>query len=120
MWTFGAKPGKSSNRASWDWFCRLLEPRSESHQIDLPETGDPTVSKWKSIVWISTARAGNQLKTCVFSNMLTGLMRKTCYLPVFLCFLFASVQKCCYLPVFPVIFMFLIRKSWYLPVFPVF
>ena len=29
----GAKPRMSSNRASWDWFCRLLEPRLESHRI---------------------------------------------------------------------------------------
>ena len=31
--------GKLSNRASWDWFCRLLEPWPESHQIELPGTG---------------------------------------------------------------------------------
>ena len=29
----------ASYRASWDWFCRLLEPRPESHQIEPPETG---------------------------------------------------------------------------------
>ena len=81
--TSGAKAKKLSNRAPRDWFCRLLEPRSESHQIKPPETGDPTVSKWKSIVWISTGRAGNQLKTDVSSNMLTGLIQKLCYLPVF-------------------------------------
>ena len=32
--TSWAKAGKSLNRASWDSFCRLLEPRPESHQID--------------------------------------------------------------------------------------
>ena len=32
--TSGAMAGKSSNRASWDWFCRLLEPWPESHQIE--------------------------------------------------------------------------------------
>jgi hypothetical protein len=37
--TSGAKARKSSNRASWDWFCRLLEPRPESHQIEPPGTG---------------------------------------------------------------------------------
>ena len=37
--TSGAKAGKSSNRASWDYFCRLLEPRPESHQIERPGTG---------------------------------------------------------------------------------
>ena len=81
--TSGAKARKLSNRASWDWFCRLPEPRPESHQIEPPETGGPTVSEWKSIVWISTGRAGNQLKTYVSSNMLTGLIQKPCYLPVF-------------------------------------
>ena len=117
--TSGAEARKLPNRASWDWFCRLLEPRSESHQIEIPETGDPTVSKWKSIVWISTARAGIQLKTYVFSNMLTGLTRKTCYLLV-LCFLFASVQKCCHLLVFPILFIILLKKNWHLPVFQFF
>ena len=29
----GAKARMSSNRTSWDWFCRLLEPRLESHRI---------------------------------------------------------------------------------------
>ena len=29
--TSGAMAGKSSNRASWDWFCRLLEPLLKSH-----------------------------------------------------------------------------------------
>jgi hypothetical protein len=37
--TSGAKARKSSNRASWDWFCRLLEPRRGSHQIEPPGTG---------------------------------------------------------------------------------
>ena len=32
--TSGAMAGKSPNRASWDWFCRLLEPWPESHQIE--------------------------------------------------------------------------------------
>ena len=31
--TSWAKAGNSSNRASWDSFCRLLEPRPESDQI---------------------------------------------------------------------------------------
>ena len=35
----GSKARKSSNQASWDWFCRLLEPRPESHQIEFPGTG---------------------------------------------------------------------------------
>ena len=35
----GSKARKSSNQASWDWFCRLLEPRPESHQIELPGIG---------------------------------------------------------------------------------
>ena len=35
----GSQIRKSSNRASWDWFCRLLEPWPESHQIELPGTG---------------------------------------------------------------------------------
>ena len=81
--TSGAKARKLSNRASWDWFSRLLEQMPESHLIEPPETGVPTVSEWKSIVWISTGRAGNQLKTYVSSNMLTGLIQKPCYLPVF-------------------------------------
>ena len=29
--TSGANARKSSNRTSWDWFCRLLEPRPENH-----------------------------------------------------------------------------------------
>jgi hypothetical protein len=37
--TSGAMAGKSSNRASWDWFCRLLEPWPESHQIEPPGIG---------------------------------------------------------------------------------
>ena len=37
--TSGAKARKSSTRASWDWFCRLLEPRPGSHQIEPPGTG---------------------------------------------------------------------------------
>ena len=32
----GSKARKSLNQASWDWFCRLLEPWPESHQIDSP------------------------------------------------------------------------------------
>ena len=36
--TSGAKARKSSNRASWDYFCRLLGPRPESHQIEPPGT----------------------------------------------------------------------------------
>ena len=35
----GANARKCLNRASWDSFCRLLEPRPESHQIKLPGTG---------------------------------------------------------------------------------
>ena len=34
----GSKTRKSSNQASWDWFCRLLEPWPESHQIEPPGT----------------------------------------------------------------------------------
>ena len=30
----GSKARKSLNQASWDWFCRLLEPWPESHQIE--------------------------------------------------------------------------------------
>ena len=37
--TSGANAKKSSNRASWDWFCRLLEPKLESHSIKHPGTG---------------------------------------------------------------------------------
>ena len=37
--TSGAKARKSSDRTSWDWFYRLLEPRPESHQIEPPGTG---------------------------------------------------------------------------------
>ena len=37
--TSGAKAKESSNRSSWDWFCRLLEPRPESYQIELLGTG---------------------------------------------------------------------------------
>ena len=37
--TSGANARKSSNQASWDSFCRLLEPRPESHQIESPGTG---------------------------------------------------------------------------------
>ena len=32
--TSGDKAGKSLNRVSWDSFCRLLQPRPESHQIE--------------------------------------------------------------------------------------
>ena len=39
LWTSGANAGKSSNRAFWNSFCRLLEPRPESHQIEPPGTG---------------------------------------------------------------------------------
>ena len=37
--TSGAKTRNSSNRASWYSFCRLLEPRPESHQIEPPGNG---------------------------------------------------------------------------------
>ena len=37
--TPGAKARKSSNRPPWNWFCRLLEPTPESHQIELHGTG---------------------------------------------------------------------------------
>ena len=30
----GSRARKSLNQASWDWFCRLLEPWPESHQIE--------------------------------------------------------------------------------------
>ena len=30
----GSKARKSLNQASWDWFCRLLEPWPENHQIE--------------------------------------------------------------------------------------
>ena len=30
----GSKARKSWNQAFWDWFCRLLEPWPESHQIE--------------------------------------------------------------------------------------
>ena len=30
----GSKGRKSLNQACWDWFCRLLEPWPESHQIE--------------------------------------------------------------------------------------
>ena len=36
--TSGAKARKSSNRASWDLVCRLLESMPENHQIELPGT----------------------------------------------------------------------------------
>ena len=36
--TSGAKARKLSNRVSWDWFCRLLEPRLENQKIELPGT----------------------------------------------------------------------------------
>ena len=32
--TSGAKARKSLNRDFWEWFCRLLEPKPESHQIE--------------------------------------------------------------------------------------
>ena len=35
----GSKARKSLNQASWDWFCRLLEPWLESHQIEPPGIG---------------------------------------------------------------------------------
>ena len=35
----GAKARKSSNRASQDWFHRLLEPMPESHQSTAPGSG---------------------------------------------------------------------------------
>ena len=34
--TSGANARKLPNRCSWLSFCRLLEPRPESHQIDVP------------------------------------------------------------------------------------
>ena len=37
--TSGAKTRKSSNRASWYSFCRLREPKPESHQIEPPGNG---------------------------------------------------------------------------------
>ena len=33
--TSGAMAGKSLNRASWDWLCRLLEPMLKSHYSSL-------------------------------------------------------------------------------------
>ena len=35
----GSNGRKSSNQASRDWFCRLLEPKPENHQIEPPWTG---------------------------------------------------------------------------------
>ena len=37
--TSGAKGRKLSNRVSWNLFCRLPEPRPESHDIEPPGTG---------------------------------------------------------------------------------
>ena len=37
--TSAAKAGMSPNRDSWDWFCRLLEPGLESHEIEPLGTG---------------------------------------------------------------------------------
>ena len=37
--TSGSKARKPLNQVSWGWFCRLLEPRLESHQIELPWAG---------------------------------------------------------------------------------
>ena len=37
--TSGSKAREQSNHVSWGWFCRLLEPRLESHQIEPPWTG---------------------------------------------------------------------------------
>ena len=55
--TSGAKARKSSNRASWDWFCRLLAPRPESHQIEPPGTGsvgsDTTIHKERDSLYRS-------------------------------------------------------------------
>ena len=36
--TSGANARKSSNRVSWDWFCRIQGPKQESHQIEPPGT----------------------------------------------------------------------------------
>ena len=34
--TSGAEAGKYSNQGSWSSFCRLLEPKPENAQIELP------------------------------------------------------------------------------------
>ena len=49
--TSGAKSRKSLNRVSLGWFSRHLEPRPESHQIELPGTGfaDFLSQGWKFI-----------------------------------------------------------------------
>ena len=49
--TFGANARKSSNRTSWGWFSRLLEPRPESRQIEPPGTlfVDCLIRGWKVI-----------------------------------------------------------------------
>ena len=46
--TSEAKARKCSNRASWASFCRLLEPRPESAQIDAP--GHHFVNPWRHFV----------------------------------------------------------------------
>ena len=47
----GSKARKSSNQASWDWSCRLLDPCQERHQIEAPGIGfvDFLSQCWKVI-----------------------------------------------------------------------
>ena len=37
--TFGTNARKLSNRTSWNWFCRIREPKPENHKIEPPRTG---------------------------------------------------------------------------------
>ena len=47
--TSAGKAGMSPNRDSWDWFCRLLEPGLESHEIEpLSHAHAWVVGQWPS------------------------------------------------------------------------
>jgi hypothetical protein len=51
LWT---RVAKSSNQESWDWLCRFLEPKPQSHQIDISRIH--FVNVWKQGIKISKSR----------------------------------------------------------------
>ena len=57
--TSAAKAGMSPNRDSWDWFCRLLEPGLESHEIE--PLGTDFVNFWSQSQKIMKSSLGGEL-----------------------------------------------------------
>ena len=79
----GSEARKSSNQDSWDWFCRLLEPWPESHQIEPPGTG--FVYFWShcwiviksSLLGLGLSTSGGSHGRKVIKSSLLGLVLST-------------------------------------------